>query len=61
MALGQQRDHQLLDHVLLTHDHPLNLRNRLAQKPRRLLVSEQCLPRRLTTRCPVDLGSRLTV
>jgi hypothetical protein len=31
VALGEQADHQLLDHVLLADDDPLHLGDRLAQ------------------------------
>ncbi|SPD86340.1 conserved protein of unknown function [Micropruina glycogenica] len=36
VPLGQQSDHQLLDHVLLADDHPLHLGDRLAQHAGRL-------------------------
>ena len=44
MALGEQADHQLLDHVLLADDHPLDLGDRLPEHLGRLLVAQ--LPRR---------------
>jgi hypothetical protein len=31
MSLGKQGDHELLDHVLLSDDHPLNLGDRVPE------------------------------
>ena len=39
VALGQQADHQLLDHVLLADDDPLDLGDRLAEQLGGLLVA----------------------
>ena len=40
VTLGEQGDHQLLDHVLLPDDHPLNLGDGVPEQLRGLLVSE---------------------
>ena len=40
VTLGQQADHQLLDHVLLADDHPLDLGDRLPEQLGRLLVAQ---------------------
>jgi hypothetical protein len=39
MPLGEQCDHELLDHVLLSDDHPLNLSDGISKELRGCLVS----------------------
>ena len=39
MPLGEQCDHELLDHVFLPDDHPLNLRDGIPEQLRGSLVS----------------------
>ena len=44
VALGQQADHQLLDHVLLADDHPLDLGDGLAEQLGGPLVARSRCP-----------------